>query len=419
MSRLKHIVKHFVFKEDNRPRITLGPEVRLHPTLHHLQLKQGSGTGGGYPTTADLYAKTWTTTPRSMKRWVGFMADVKHFKNRAGTQLTDVRYRLSADGVNELYWNSGANAWVPAAPNNWNTEAEVANNIAAFPASTQTIQVVLNLKTDDASVTPEVRALRLLYESDLEELEDYVWRSLLPSMRSQIRPIGEHAIEMAAAGASIDLNTYPIETPYDIVGIDAVYDIDADPRKLTNLFDSYNDATKVIALTGAIPGGNTALIRFLYAPVLAVTTHQDYIELEKVPEILLEDVKIVDDLGKSNGAHYVINKATGAGKKVPVTQGDIEIRGRYITDKAKDHARLSDAVRRYFEANQLLRSVGMDDDFRLWLIDFYDQDTTPNQDDLHAGRFLFRIAQAVFFDNDAVDITGVLNFNLALTKALC
>lgn len=419
MSRLKHIVKHFAFVEENRSRITLGTDVRLHPTLNRLQLKQGSGPGGGYPTTTDLYAKTWTTTPRSMKRWVGFMADVKHYKSQAGTQLTDVRYRLSADGVTELYWNGGANAWVPAAPNNWNTEAEVATNIVAFPASTQTIQVVINLRTTDASVTPEVRALRLLYESDLEEMEDYVWRSLLPSMRSQIRPIGEHAIELAAPGASIDLNTYPIETPYDIVGIDAVYDVDADPRKLTNLFDSYNDATKVITLTGAIPGGNTAVIRFLYAPVLAVTTHQDYTELEKVPEILVENIQIVDDLGKSNGAHYVINKATGAGKKVPVTQADIEVRGRYITDKAKDHARLADAVRRYFEANPLLRSVGMDDDFRLWLIDFYDQDTAPNQGDLHAGRFLFRISQAVFFDNDAVDITGVLNFDLALTKALC
>lgn len=415
--RLKHIIKLFQFQEENRARLTFGPEVRLNPTKHYLQLIQGSGTGGGYPTALDLYARTWLTTPRSMKRWVGFMVDVVHFKNLAGTQVTDVRYRLSTDGITDLYWNSGANAWVPSAPNNWNTEAEIATNIASFPVSTQTIQVVINLKTDDSTYTPLVKAVRLLYESDLEELEDYVWRSLLPLMRAQIRPIAEHAVELAAPAVTIDLlNGSPIETPYEIVGIDAVYDLDNDPRKLTNLYQSFNDATKVITLTGVV---TTALIRFTYKPVVAVTTGQDFNELEKVPEVIIENITNVDNLGKPNQADYVLNKVTGVGKQVPVTQADIEMHGRFITDKAKDHARLGDAVRRFFLANPLLRSMGTDDDFRLWLIDFYDQDTTPSQNGLHTGRFRFRIVQAVFFDNDAVDIHGTQTFSLALAKALC
>lgn len=414
MTRLKHVIKIFEFAEPVRARLTLGPDTRLHAQEHRLQLIEDTN---GFPTTPDLFVKTWLTTPRSLKRWVGFMADVQNFKNTKNVQITDVLYRLN-DGTQDLYYNIGANTWVPASSNNWNSEIEIADNISTFPVSTQTIQVVLNLKSDDSRATPIVRAVRVLYESDLEEMEDYVWRSLLPDMRAKIRPIGDHHIETLVTGSAIDLNEFKIETPYDITAMDAVYDLDADPRKLTNLLDSFNDATQEISLTAPIPAGATVLIRFIYRPVFSVTTNQDYVELEKVPEVIMEDIKQVND-AYPVGRDFVLNKRTGEGKRVPATQNDIEIIGRFITNKAKDHARLTDAIKRYFRDNLLLRSVGMDDDFRLWLLGEYNQGTTASQKDLHTGRFRFRIASALFFDNDAVDIHGVLNFNLTTARTPC
>lgn len=409
--RLKHIIKRMEFSEQHRSRLTIGTDTRLNPTEHYLQLKAG---GGGYPTASDLFVKTWTTTPCSMKRWVGFMADLTNYRDAANQQVTDVRFRLS-DGSQEFYWNTGASQWVPASSNNWNTEAEIATNIAAFPVSNQTIQVVINLSTTNAAYTPIVRSVRLLYESDLEEMEDYVWRSLIPDMRAKILPIADHHIEMETTGAVIDLNNFPIETPYEIASMDAVYDLDSDPRKLTNLLDSYNDATQEISLTSSITAGAAVLIRFVYRPVIAVSTSQDYREIEKVPEITLENIS-QGEIHPITRDH-VLNKSTGEGKRVDTTQQDIEISARFITDKAKDHARLADAIKRYFADNPLLRSYGMDDYFRLWSMTDYDQDTTANQKDLHAGRFRFRIVSALFFDNDAVDIHGVLNFRLTLTQA--
>lgn len=413
MARLKHIIKFFEFSENNRSKIELGASVRLNPTKHRIQLKDTSGI---YPTTLDLYAKTWTTTPRSLKRWVGFMADVTNYKDITNTIVTDVRYRLS-DGTTEMYWNTGANAWVAASSNNWNTEAEVANNIASFPVSNQTIQVIINPSTSDATVTPEIRSISILYESDLEELEEYVWRTLLPAMRSQIRPIAEHSIQMAATSNVIDLNDFNIETPYNIVGIDAVYDITQDAYKLSNLFSSFDSNSSVITLSASIPQNNVAFVRFIYEPVVAVSTSQDYTEIEKVPEILIEDISIVQDLGKPNGPAFVLNKGTGNAKKIPIVQADIECNGVFITDKAKDHARLSNAINRFFSANVLIKSVGMDDEFRLWLLDVYQQSSVPSQKELHTGRFRFRIVQAVFFDNDGEDAYGTLNFDLTLVKA--
>lgn len=408
--RLKHIIKQFCFSEDNRARLEFGPNTRLRPEANCIQLK---ATAGAYPTTADLFVKTWVANPRSMKRWVGFMVDMKNVA-REGVALTSVKYRLG-DGATQMFWDVGTSAWVAASASDWNTESEVAAHISTFPSATQNLQVIVNIKTDDSSVTPTVSEIRVLYESDLEELEDYVWRSLLPSMRSAIRPIAEHAVEMDATSAAISLNDFKIETPYDIKTIDAVYDIDADPKKLSNLFQSYNDATKIITLTAAVPSGNACMIRFTYAPPIAVTTSQDYTESEKVPEILIENITKLDDRGQV-GVDYVINKETGEGWKVPLTQADIECSGRFVSDKAKDHARLADAIRRYFYGNELLRTVGMDEDVRLHLLSEYSQDTQPSQRELHVGRFRFRIVQALFFDNDAVAVTGVLRFGLTMTR---
>jgi hypothetical protein len=409
--RIKHIVKSFDFEEQNRAKLTFGPGTRLDPALNALCLKD---TGGAFPTTPDLYVKTWVTAPAALKRWVGFQAFVKHTIDDLGQPITDVRYRLSNGGP-ELYWNSGASAWVPAAPNNWNTEAEVANNIASFPVLDPSLQLIINLRTPDDRFTPYVATVRLLAETDLEELEDYVWRSLIPELRAQVRPIGEHDIESDGT-AAIDLaSAYRIETPYDIVGVDAVYDLDADARRLNNLFSSFNPVTKLITLTAPPAAGNRVRINFLYQLPIAVNTSQDYIEVEKVPQIVFESV---DGLrfGEAIKSEYVINKATGAGKQVNASQSDIELSGRILTDKSKDLARIVLEIRKYADKG-LFRSVGQDEPYRIQLLEDFELRGFPTQQESRTGVFRLRIVKAVFYDSDAVDITGVLDFALQMTRA--
>lgn len=404
--KITHIIKRFDFDEKERSNITLGPSTRLGRTSVLLEYDDG------YSTAPDLYVKTRVTNPQSLKRWVGFQADVKHVKI-AGAAVTTVLFRLS-DGVQELYFNTGANDWVPAAPNNWNTEEEIADNIGTFPIpASKSMQVVVNLATSNAKYTPQVTSIGLLYESDFEAMEDYIWRSLIPDMRAKIRPVAEHHIASNGT-ASIDLaDDYPIETPYNIVSIDAVYNLSTDPGKLVDLLDSYDAGSKVITLTSSPALENVILIRFLYEPEIAVTTSQDYTEIEKVPQIVFEDISQADGV-ETVGRDSVINKRTGAGKAVKATHADIVMLCRWITDKHKDHVRLADAIKSYLGNNELLTSYGLDEKFRLWLIDEYDQRTFPSQQEIHAGRLRFRIVQALFYDSDAVDVYGVLNFNLAL-----
>jgi len=401
--RLKKLIKAFRFIERNRPRITLDADTRLNPSTHCIQLKEDAN--GHYSTAADLAVRTWLAVPNTVKRWIGFQAYVRNKNDFAGTQKTDVQFRLSADGITDLIWDG---AWLTAGVGDWNTEADIASNIATFPVTEQAIQVVVNLSTQLAVLTPEVDWVKLLYESDLEWQEDYVVRSLIPELRDQIRPIGEYALDLAAAAATIDLGA--IETPYAIVGVDSAYNLTNDPKRLADIASAYDSGTKILTLTGSQALGEHVLVRFLYQPVVAFTTSQDYTELAKVPAIVVEDVGLFSTHRIEPGDH-VINKSTGDGYQL--TEGyhtDIEFQIRWVADKAKDEQRLADELKRFFANNKQLRSRGQDELFDLYVIDRYGQQTTPSQDELQSGRLRGRIVRAVFYAGDAKPVTGVKRF---------
>ena len=404
--RLKKLIKVFRFEETNRALVTLGADTRLNPGTSRIQLKK-IGATEAYSTAVDLQVRTRLTNPNTVKAWIGFEALARNKANPAtGAQVTDVKFRLSVDGVNDLYWDGAA--WSAAGASDWNTEAEVAANIAAFPVATQSLQVAVNLSTSDARYTPEVDWVKVLYESDLEWQEDYIARSLIPELREQIRPIAEFALDLLAASATVDLTA--VETPYNIVAVDSAYNLTSDPRKLTDLAQSYDTGTKVLTLSGSQPLGERILIRFIYEPEVALLTSQDYSELAKVPVVVIEDVELFNRRGIEPGDH-VINRATGDGWQL--THGyhaDIDLEIRWIVDQSKDQQRLADEFKRFFATNQQLRSRGQDEPYDLWLVDQYGQQATASQDELQAGRLRARIVRAVFYARDAKPVPGVRRF---------
>lgn len=402
--RLKKLVKSFEFVEENRRQITLGPSVRLNPQENRLELVNTSG----FPLTADLYAKTRLTTPSSAKRWIGFEAIDKQKKVNQ-LVVTSTRYRLSSNGTNQLWWNG--TAWSAAAPGQWNTEQEVAENIANFVG--QSIQVVINLATTDGGQTPEVYAVKLLYESDLEWEAEYIARSLLPAMREELRPIAMYALDVTTPTTAVDLKG--VETPYDIVDVDSVYNLTTDPAKLAPLgVASYNPTTKVLTLAAATPAPARILVRFTYRPQIMIVRSQDYIELAKVPAVCIESIvqdthKPVEEPGPS-----VCNRfGDGSGWQLKDGyQADIDFVVKFVTDKVADLDSLGDALKTFF-ANRLLRARGQDESFRLQALEEYSHQTQALQSELHSARLRARIFNAVFYIRDAVAVTATQRFNVA------
>lgn len=407
MKRLKKLIKTFRFTNSVRSRMTLSAEVSLDSNLHHLTMRRTSPRGP-FPTTGDAIAKTWLAKPETVKGWIGFFVDVRHGTDDCGQVVTNVRYRLSDDGSLERYWDG--TQWRPAEADEWNTEEEVATNIGAFPVKSRSLQVILNLSTTDADVAPQIGLVKVLYDSDVEFQEDLVLRSLIPLMEEQIRPIAEYDLDVGSDATTVNLGQ--IETPYTITGVDSAYNLARDVHQLVDIAASFDSATKLVTLSDTVQAGERVRVRFFYRPVVALTTDQDYTEIASLPAVVIDDVARVNS-AELHGEDAVINKATGQGWKLPRPQhNDLDLPIRILTDSAKDQTRLADEMNRFFRSNELLRSRGLDEDYRLWLIDEYDQQTIPNQEGVHSGALRARIVKAVFYSRDAVQVTGVLRFRV-------
>jgi len=392
--RTRKMIKLFEFTSDRRPRMTLGPSVRLSEEEHCLELV--ADINGEYPTDNDLYAKTWVTDPTSLRQWLLFQVDAVHAKVD-GVAQSALGFRLG-DGTNEHWWNGSA--WVVDTAH-WNTEAEVSAHIASFPVISRKLQVIINLKTNNKAYTPKLYRAKVLWDSTIEFQEDLIFRSLIPLMRSGIRPVADYPIKLTSATSTLDLGVaYKLETPYNIAAIDAVFNHTDDPNHWVDIYSSWNPANKTITLTGPVDAGKTVWVRFQYEPEVAVTTSQSYTEIKKVPCILLQDFVLN---GTERGYQdSVIDPTSGVGVTLPPPiQGNFDFTAILVTDKATDQARMSDEFKRFFLNNPLLKSTGLDEEFRLWMVGEYESSNAPNVADLNTGRIRFTIAGAVFYLRDS------------------
>lgn len=413
---LKRLIKEFRLEEKIRDLITLDAGVRLNPERHFVQLE--ADADGLYPLTDDLAVRTWVSNPTSVKQWLIFEADVSNYSHE-GSVVTSVEYRLG-DGTDDYWWDGGAWDSAPAA-GEWNTMEEIAANISTFPVTEKKLQVIANLKTTNANYTPIVRGFKVLYSSDVEFQEDIIYRSLVPLLRNQIRVAGRYPFVLSADSTVVDiLADYPIDTPYTFREVTAVYNHTDDPDHLTNLFQSAtitydaegNLTVFQITLTGLVASGKALWVEFLWEPEVAVTTSQDYSEIDKVPCVILDDINLVDS-SEAGSINWIVNRSDGTAVKIhPPIRGHLDILLYGVTDKGIDQMRLADALKSFFSNNPQLTAVGTDEEYDLWLMDEYDMSTPANRGDIHTGKMRFQIKEVLFFVRDPEDIYGVENFYL-------
>jgi len=409
MARYRKMLKCFSFEEQfRRDMAELNAGVRLHPKRNRLELTPIGGVvnEGPYPTDPDLHARTRLTTPEACRKWSGFFAILKNAKGSDGALLTDVRFRLN-DGVNDRYWNGGANAWVIAAPNNWNTEQEVADNIGAWPS--QSLQVVINLTTTNESVTPFVEEIRLLYDTDLVFLEDYVVRSFIADLRENLRPVSVMKVD-STGQTTIDLNA--LQAPFDVVGIDAVYNDTQDPTHFAPLAGTAYDVNTKLLSIPTQPNGERITVQFIWRPNVVIRQSQDFVEIGKIPVIVVDDTTILNERVIRNRP-YVINKGTGDGFVFEEGfQADIRLPLLYMTGGGRDLHALAEELAHYFAITNLLRARGQDDFFPYRIEGSFNDSSTPSQKELHSARLTVHVQNAVFYPEDARPITGVLRFSV-------
>lgn len=394
-------MKSFAFEDPARHTMQFSG-VTLHADRQRLELSKLNT--GYYPTTLDLYARTRVTTPTACRKWSGFFAELGTPRNLNGT--TDVRFRLN-DGTIDRYWNSGANAWVAASSNNWNTEQEIADHIGAWP--TQSLGVVLNLSTTNPLLTPYVNEVRLMYDTDVVELEDYVVRSLIETLREQLRPISIFAVN-STGQTSIDLNA--LQVPYDIVDVDVVYNNTIDPVHMAPVTGwSYDSGTKLLSIP-AQPNGHRLEVRFAWRPYVVLTQSQDYTEIAKIPAVVITDVQVINQRFIRNRP-YVINKANGQGYALTEgVQGDIAVPMSLIAPSSRDLHVMGREAQRFFANNNVFLVRAQDELYPIYCDIDFASNAIASQKETFSARLQARILNAVFYPEDARPVTGVLRMNV-------
>ncbi|PNX51454.1 MAG: hypothetical protein BV456_03060, partial [Thermoplasmata archaeon M8B2D] len=275
--RTKNIVKRFLFEEKNRNEIVLGTNTRLNPYENCIQLKIDENTNE-YPTDSDLYVKTWIFNPANVVNFVGFDVHGINVKNYLNIKLTNSQFRLG-NGTNEYYWNGSD--W-EINTTDWNTEDEISEHINTFDSTEKKLQIIINLFTDDSRYTPKIYEIRVLYTSTIDFQDNLIYDSVIPKFK-ELRPISDHIIIMPSDSDEIDLNDFVLDTDYEIIDIDSCFDYTNDSDKITDIFSSYDNNTKIITLSETVTESNKVWIKFIYRPLVAFTTGEDYIEVSKVP----------------------------------------------------------------------------------------------------------------------------------------
>lgn len=406
------------FVETERANLVFTGSIRLDPAKHWVELK--ADANGDYPTTGDHYVIGPLFQPKAVRQWAGFEAEIEHIQNGAIGPLTGDGFRLH-DGANQYWWNGAA--WV-VNTTNWNTQAEVAANIATFAATARKLRVVARLTTTDKAVTPRLRWARVAWKGKVFWLEDIIYRSLVPALRN-INPIVDIAFKVPfPGGTTLDVGAAldQIGIAFNVVDLDGVFNHSTDPDAYTNVLSSYNASTRVATLSSAIPVGNVAKVRLIVRPEVVVeSTSQDYSEVEKVPALVITDIEDVasSPLSQDDG---VVNRATGAAIRVRAPyRFDVRFTMIALAAGGVDLARMIAEIVKYLDVNPLLRSVATDRSHRIWLVDEFTTRTRPELNGMHASQATFQIKDVLAFTRPAVNETAVRtlkfggDFNLDIT----
>ena len=206
------------------------------------------------------------------------------------------------DGTDDLWWDGAA--WsVASTISHWNTVDELLAAFASLGAGVRSMTLRVWLQVDaGAEASPELHSIAVLYGvRDRGDEDDALLRSLSLALRDGIRVTGElrwttdgsssYTLTVTGSGA-----VPPIERPYDLTGVRAVYDLTADPDEESALAGSWSPGT-LDALGRAYTGtwtpsvapvsGSLILMEFEFRPQVVVFLEEGALDLEKLPQIRL------------------------------------------------------------------------------------------------------------------------------------
>lgn len=409
------LCKRFGFDELARTRLTFSDstKIRLVPPsitnlVPRLQLKsQGfKHRQPIYSTDTDLTVTTWVTNPETLAAWAGFEAIPAASEQPAGAS---VGYKLN-DGTDDLFWDGGA--WAAAGPTDWNTEAEVTDNIATFPSTSRKIGVVINLVTTDEFVTPTLRAVEFLMDCEIDYVRSLVADSLGPSLAGVIRP--KLDITVRAEGA-LQLSLKGLELDYNVLSVDAVYNDADDPTHETTLLSAYDADSMNVTLASAPERGKVLWVEMTVEPEVYVNwASQDYVEVEKIPAVVIENFTLA---GNEVSARQSVKNTTTKTASVRRSPFRLQITFEVVllAENNRTLLKMLDKALEHAATTHLLPWRAVDEPVSLTMLEEGLFEPRPNLSDKHETRYTLRLDNVYFWLRPEEVLPLVERMNLAIT----
>jgi len=391
-------------------------KVRLDPADFKLKLKLQSNSR--YPVDPNLSARSKTYRPAAVRQLLMLQLNAVTPEDEDGNAVTSVGLRLY-DGTDERFWDGGA--WSPAGPGDWNTEAEVNQNIAAFDVLTsREFAVVLNLSTSDDRFTPEVESVFVLWRGPVDWTQDVLIDSLTATVQEEaVYPVDFALPPLEADSSVLNLSAYQVEANLQVSGAEAVFDYDSDPNLLSNLFASYNPGTGDVTLSSPILAGNRPYLRLLCKASVAWDTNQDFQEVGRLPQVVLRDAEAMTSSPyPSRSRSAILRKDTNEAVVTPAPyRMTYNVTMEVRTDRSREQARVMDSLSTLLfagpssEVGPFLRSRATDRRYRLWLTqEFRAEAPDLKIADVRSYRAEFRLVDVALNLKPAVDTFGITAF---------
>jgi hypothetical protein len=385
------LLKVFEFCNDNRARLTLSDstKIRLNAETNQIELVIQSyepATGKAiYPLDTDLTVTTWLASPSALLEWLSFAVEPRaglQPVDEAGAAVTSLGFKLN-DGTDDRYWDGAA--WSVAGATDWSTEAEIATNISTFPATPQKLAVVACLATTDKYQAPTLKSIDVLMDIGIEDyIESLIHDALVGSMKASIRPVFSYGL--AAPGGAV-LKLKKLEQNVNIVSVQGVYDHEADPKHRTSLVSSYNSASLNITLTGSVARGTKLWVDLVIEPEVFVNFgDQDYIEVHKIPAVVLESIDFTGNSIYGTQVAKDIGAGTASVRKMPLHL-DIEISVRLIAGDTRTLMRMRGKALEHGANTPLLLWEQVDDETSMRITNEGSFNPRPNLEGVHDATY--------------------------------
>jgi len=235
-------------------------------------------------------ARTPTLEAAGVRAWLAL--ELAYLEPEADTSCLFRIY--DGETGDELAWDGAE--WAAQAtgdddPTTWNTGQVLQDRFPELSGNVRKLAILAWLRTDTSEASPEFYGARVAYGvRQVAPLDDALFRTLLASLRAELRATGimewttaaeTDAVELVASGADVG----PDPFAYQVTGVDAAFDLTADPDELAELPGSY--AAGTWTPTAPLEADHLIRLDFRYVPDLVVRRHRDALELARLPAIYL------------------------------------------------------------------------------------------------------------------------------------